>query len=547
MTTIVGIYCVPDTSEEDYPALIHDHNLAIYRNKNLDKYLHLERSTRKKHHAQLQHHLDDYAKELKLIPANNTTFVFVDHEIGRAAISGSGAIRFEAPLNDKPEDFLEKARLYWFGEWKEAYALNHELAHVLSCVPFYGIFKENSLMVHFDGGASKSNFSAWKYTNGNIELLEYHYKLKWLSSLFNANALVFALVKANRKEQNTVPGKFMGLASYGNYNTKIETWLQKNNFFENCWGSKASFFISAKNEFGKDVHHIDNKNPFIQNVAATIHEIFVRETLKTFARLKEITNADFLYFSGGSALNIKLNARLLQSGFFKEVYIPPCTNDSGLSLGAITAGAMLKNLPLPEAGPYLNNHQLVNSASEYSQDDIAAVANRIVASEVIGLCNGYGEAGPRALGNRSIIARADNKKLAQKVSMQYKQREWYRPIAPVMLLHNFTYFTGHEKAPVIAKYMLSEFSILDHRKNELAGCVHIDGTSRIQVIEKRSDNPYLFDLLEILDKDFKVRALVNTSFNRKGEPIVQTHQEVVSAGKEMGLDAVVLDGKPKFL
>jgi carbamoyltransferase len=544
MVSIVGLYAIPDTNSYDYPEWVHDHNITILNGGNLIRFLHLERFSRIKYHSGFPQLLDDVARKLQLIPAKDTIFVFVDHEVGRSFISTSGKIRYEAPLSEKLDVYPEKGNLYWFGEKCKAYSINHELAHIYSCVPFYGYFKEKSLLIHFDGGASKSNFSAWLFNNNKISLLEAHYKYKKLSSLFNANALVFKIVGAKRYDQNSVPGKFMGLEAFGSYRREIEEWLVENNFFETIWASPGHFFESVQEKFGIGLKAINSRNSFIQDIVATIHEVFVREMLDVFRRLREETNASYLYYSGGSALNIKLNARLLRENIFNEIYIPPCTNDSGLSLGAASAVSIMEGIPVSQVGPYLNNFRIENKRSfNFSGQDIEQISINIAKGKIIGICNGYGEIGPRALGNRSIVARADSMELARHISVDLKMREWYRPIAPVMLLRNARYFTGLVDFPVVSKYMLTEFQIIPERIKDIKGCVHIDGTSRIQILFKRDENPFLYDLLCLLEEKFNIRALINTSFNRSGEPIVHTDDQAVETAKAMKLDGVVLDGK----
>ncbi len=548
MTRIIGCYFIPDINDDKYPSLIHDHNLAIYCCGRIETYLHQERISRIKYDASIGNTFEEISRELSLIPAKKNIFVFVDHEIGRASISRKGQIRLESTWKEGLENTLEPARLYWFGEWPEAYMLNHELAHLYSCIPFYGMFKENSLLVHFDGGASQSNFSAWTFLEGKIKLVEAHYDLKWLSGLFNANALVFSMVGAKKNEQNAVPGKFMGLEAYGEYRKEIENWLIDEDYFKDCWSSKKHLFDSIKRNFGVELKHIDIKNKFIQDIASTIHAVFIRESLKVFKRLQGQIGADYLYYSGGTALNIKLNNAILQSGLFKNIFIPPSTNDSGLAIGAAVAVAIHKGEKVGITGPFLNNYKIEGyNIFEYSQNDLQLAAKEIIEGKVLAICNGYGEAGPRALGNRSIIARADNKKLAQKISQECKKREWFRPIAPVILEKNLELLTGEETAPEIAQFMLTEFSIKRSGVSLIEGCVHVDGTSRIQVIKERSFNPFLYDLLTYLDVSYGLKALINTSFNRQGEPIVHTRHQAIESAKSMKLDGVIINGKLKIL
>ena len=127
--------------------------------------------------------------------------------------------------------------------------------------------------------------------------------------------------------------------------------------------------------------------------------------------------------------------------------------------------------------------------------------------------------------------------------MECKGREWYRPVAPVMLEKNARYFTGKDSIHPLSRYMLLDFDILPERQAELAGAVHVDGTSRIQTLFVREDNPWLWDLLTRLDERYRVKALINTSFNRRGEPIVHTPEDALASAREMKIDGVVINAK----
>ena len=229
------------------------------------------------------------------------------------------------------------------------------------------------------------------------------------------------------------------------------------------------------------------------------------------------------------------------------MFIPPCTNDSGLSIGAGAFVEQIKHGKVQPHGPYLNNWNLPDPEFDYTMDDVEQVASLLVEEKVIAVCNAYAETGPRALGNRSILALANSKKLAKKVSEEYKRREWYRPVAPIMLEKNTKYFTGVEKVNHLSKYMLLDFEVLPDKRKEIEGVVHIDGTSRIQTIFDRNENQYMFDLLTILDNKYGVKALINTSFNIKGEPIVHTQDDAMRSAKNMKLDAVVINGQLKII
>lgn len=541
----LALYGIQDLSDDPFPAYVHDHNLAIFQEGELLKYLALERHTRTKYDSRLPAWLYTLLKQEKILGSRNMDLVFVDNIIGRAFISKEGNIRFEAPLNQGLAAEPEKGQGYFLDNPAEAHVVNHELAHIFSNMPFYGPFKENSLHVHFDGGASKSNFSAWLFRGDRIRLLEYHWDLNYIASFFNANALTFSLVEARREDQNSMPGKFMGYAAYGNYDPQIESWLGKNDYFRDIWGKRKIFFDRVRKDWNRNLKSFDLKDPFLQDVAATFQHIFQRELLKKMESLKKITGAEYLYYSGGAALNIKANAALENSGLFRKIFIPPCTNDSGLSLGAGALVEWLKHGHVKQQSPFLNNWFLNSPKVKYSENDLTRIARILNKGGIIGIVNGYGEAGPRALGNRSILARPDSRELSSYVSHKLKQREWYRPVAPVMLEKNLSYFTDSSGYNCLSRYMLTEFRIRTEKTGEIQGAIHVDGTSRIQTLSHREENPFLYDLLTLTEKQYGIKALLNTSFNSRGAPLVHTEKDAHEEARKMGLKYIVLNGKLK--
>jgi carbamoyltransferase len=542
----LAIYGIQDREEYEHPLYVHDHNLALMHDGEVKWFLQQERISRRKRDNTLHIHLKEILKEKKLL-AGDYDLVFVDNVVGRTFLTRQGDARFEAPLNSGLATGLEKGRCWWFGQEKEAFALNHELAHIFSCLPFFGNFKENSLLVHFDGGASLSNFSAAMFKNNKLEWLEYHWDLKPFSTIYNANALVFAIIGAKLPEQNAVPGKFMGFAGWGTPRHELKAWLFQHHFFHDIWGKTSVFFEQAKKDFGGELKSFNQKHPFIQDIAASLQEVFIEQILNKLQELKEKTGAENLVYTGGSALNIVANTRIVESSLFKQVFIPPCTEDSGLALGAAAFAEWKKHGSVRVHCSYLNNWNIENYNPDYNLETIQKVAKLLVKGKIIGVCNGFGEAGPRALGNRSILALANSKKLAKEISMNKKGREWYRPLAPVALKKNTRYFTGKQEIHPLSNFMLLDFSILPEKRNEISGALHADGTARFQTLFNRKDNPFLFDLLEHLDEHYSVKALINTSFNRKGEPIVHTAEDALAAATEMTLDAVVVNGRIQFL
>jgi carbamoyltransferase len=543
MNPTLAIYGIQDIGDPvcEY---IHDHNLVVMEGGKVSRYLELERYTRVKHDAKMHQHICNLL-ELAGLSERKLDLVFVDSYFGRSFISANGKIRFEAPLyREKLSAHLEKGYCWWMGRKVEAYALSHEIAHIFSNVPFFGKFKPNSLLVHFDGGASISNFSAWLYRDRGMECIEHHWDMRYVSSLFDENALNYHILGSNRKEHNSLPGKYMGFAAFGNYRPEIDLWLRANSYFKNIWNNKELFFREAEKRFGWKEKIFSTEDPFLQDIAATVQHIFTEEMLRKLEQLQNRVHADYFYHSGGCALNISTNQAIIESDLFKQVFIPPCTNDSGLALGAATFMEMQKGNDIRAHSPYLNNWGIEEEYSEtYERDEelLMQVATLLLQRKIIGVANGYGECGPRSLGNRSILSLADSSQLALKVSMQCKRREWYRPVAPIMLEQNVKKITGMKSIPLISQYMLYNFYVKPEYKNQIEGVVHSDGTSRIQTIFDRKQNSFMFDLLQYLDERFKILALINTSFNGPSEPIVHTQADAHSSAKKMGLDAVVIN------
>jgi carbamoyltransferase len=163
---------------------------------------------------------------------------------------------------------------------------------------------------------------------------------------------------------------------------------------------------------------------------------------------------------------------------------------------------------------------------------------------VLGLCTGAAEVGPRALGHRSILARPDSIELRRRVSEKIKRREWYRPVAPVLLDQVAREAFGEDVArSSLAPFMLGAFRLRPGWENRFAGVLHADGSLRAQIV--RADDPEQILLATILDRLWLrhgIAGLINTSFNGPGEPIVHSASDAVASARTLGLDGVVIDG-----
>lgn len=540
----LAIYGIKDRNQFGQPGFTHDHNLCLMQDGKIIEYVHLERYSKRKYDNRLDIYIEEILENY-FSNLNEFDLISVNSFVGNSFLSKNGRLRVESGFRKELIQTPEKNYGYWQNKiWDgieiDTWILSQEMSHIGACLPFYGDFQDNSLLIHFDGGASVSNFSAYHYKDHQIKKIEAHWELGFLSKFFNDNSLSFGMLGAQPGEHCSVPGKLMGFSCIGSFCPEIEEWMIEHGYFKDYWHKEKEIFDSIRERFQIDVHGFDTRSSFFQDVAATFQGIFERELMRKIHLIQDRVQADYLYYSGGCALNIIANTKIVETNLFRDVFIPPCPSDSGLSLGAASFLERQKGNVIQIHSPYLNSIGLQkNQDHKITNELIHRVSELLMQGKVIGICNGFGEAGPRALGNRSIIALPNSKSLSQKVSEAIKQREWYRPIAPIMLKKNAELVTG-KRMHHLGRFMLLDWKILPEYCAQLEGVIHKNGTARIQYLEKEEDNVFLYRVLAYLDQQ-RILGLINTSFNGKGEPIVHTQEDAKKSAQKMRLDAVVIN------
>lgn len=544
----LAIYGIKDRNLFEYPAYVHDHNLCVMQDGQITQYLQLERSSRRKYDNRLDVYIEELIDKGLLNLPSDFDFVCVNDFVGNAFVSQDGRLRFEATrCNSLSFDTLDAYGYFQYDGWNGrelcSRLIQHEVAHICSTLPFYGDFLDNSLLVSIDGGSSLGNYSAFLYRNGKFSLIENNWTdLGFASKFFNDNSFTFKMLGASPGMHCSVPGKLMGFASLGDYNKEIEEWLRENQYFKDYWNREHLIIQSAQERFGVTAS-FDTHDKFMQDCAATFQRIFETAVLQKLEQLQARFHCDHLYYGGGCALNIVTNTKIVESGMFRDVFIAPCCNDSGLSIGAAAFMERHKGNKIKTHSPYLNSVGIdCGVVVNPSESLIKETASILLNGGIVGVCNGNGEAGPRALGNRSLIALANSKELARRLSMSVKKREWYRPVAPIMLRENAER-VSIQKVTSLAKFMLQDFTIKAEYRKQIEGVVHANNTARIQTVACHEENPFMFTQLSYLNEKHGIIALINTSFNSKGEPIVHTGDDAISSAKRMKLDALVLNNQ----
>ena len=530
---IIGVYGIPDDgSQYSKNGNTHDHGLcSIEESTGKICVTELERYTGVKH----DNRLPEYISELLEIH-NNGEFEIasVNSFLGNSFHSTDRRFSFNGKRFEI-KDIIDESECLFDGVSIKAHQVCHEFAHIASCLPFTGNFEDNSMLLHIDGGASASASSVWMWEDEKPKLLHASWDdLKTIVNNFNTSPIAQAILGLENTDHLSMPGKLMGYASYGTYNEKIRIWLESNEWFF-FYDNKQDMLREINSFFGSSISRFDTHEKIMMDIVATIQQSFEDDVLRYISTFKEKTGAEHLYYAGGAALNIPTNSRILKECGFKTIFVPPCTGDSGLCIGAASWIKYLQDGPLKIHTPFLGKK------TDYKEEKktIEKIVPKLVSGGVLGLFIEGSEVGPRALGHRSIIARPDSVELRKYVSEELKKREWYRPLAPVMISDVAKLVLEEEIIPRdLSNYMLGSYNVKKEYEDKFAGVVHSDGTVRAQVIWPNDGNEPLYSILKALYENYGITGLIQTSFNKKGEPMVNSIDKATEVGNEMDIEVI---------
>lgn len=344
---------------------------------------------------------------------------------------------------------------------------------------------------------------------------------------------------------NTWPaGKLMGLASYADKNIVEEA----PNFVEEL---EDDIFISNNMIYPR----VSWKSDFYSR--ACVAGIYQREQERASLILakmaKKFTDSKNVCVAGGSFLNCNSNELILNSGLYENSYFIPPSDDSGIPLGcAWFAYQKLTDIKdVEQLSPYigktydrvevieaLNEHVGLNY-TEYQDFDLLLndISYWLSENRVIGWFQGGSEIGPRALGNRSILASPIKSWMTGHINSDIKKREWYRPFAPAVL---FEHQSEIFESDVYSPYMLITTTVKEEWRDKIPAVVHIDNSSRHQSVTEKSNQKF-YSLIKKFYEKTNVPVLLNTSFNGPKEPIVETPKEAINTFLENNLDYLVIN------
>jgi carbamoyltransferase len=360
-------------------------------------------------------------------------------------------------------------------------------------------------------------------------------------------------------------GKTMGLAPYGSDNPKLNKIREFIQF-----GSEGkleidnrSIFLYCKKLVEDAKESLDKKDKnqlfkFYADLAFKHQQLLEEMVLHLCHHLYAITECKSLCLAGGVALNSVANGKILPNTPFEKIFIQPAAGDNGISIGCALYGAhALQHIPRKyykkvSFSPYLGNSydakQVENAVNQYKDKIIdhgylenasKEAAQLISQGKIVAWYYGGCEKGPRALGNRSILADPRDPNMKNYLNQKVKRREFFRPYAPAVLEEKANeYFEVDFPCP----YMLLVPMVKQDKQKLIPAVTHIDGTARLQTINEETNKPF-YDIIKHFEEITGIPVILNTSFNGPGEPIIETPENAIKCFLNTGIDALFINGR----
>lgn len=454
-------------------------------------------------------------------------------------------------------DFQQRISIYiqhMFGTCPKIERIHHQLAHISAA--FYGSGFESASCVSLDAtGDGASGMIAHASLDEGIKTFEIRPTNESIGFFYTL--MTYYLGFGDGDEY-----KVMGLAPYGKPSVDLSKLIKPTEMgwdfdwsfvrdnppvrspFEPLYAEKIEKVIGQPRRLpGAEM------TSFYEDVAHSVQSMTERCILSLMKYVKAQNPGEpNLVYGGGVALNCKANSEILKSNLFKNVYVPPASSDRGLALGCAYYGAtMLGDRPWPLVSAYTGEeYSDASIAEELSANGIPyqtvsdpseAAADLIAQGKVIGWHQYRSEAGARALGARSILAACTDSEMKSRVNARVKYREEFRPFAPATTTEAAAnYFeTDGQDFP----YMCFTVPAAPGAEDIVPSVIHVDGTCRLQTV-RSSDNELYYQVIKRYGEMTGIPVIMNTSFNLKGQPIVETPRDALMTFFGCGIDALVI-------
>jgi carbamoyltransferase len=435
---------------------------------------------------------------------------------------------------------------YHFGPTKaQIRFVDHHLAHAISAYSYGGFDK--AAVVVMDGRGAWEASSIWSGHDGR---LDHVLTIPWPNSLglFYAQFTQYLGFVPNSDEW-----KVMGLAPYGSPGVNLSEFISLNQetyrvnaplLFERSNGTSA-----IAKRLGPERTPESEIDDSFKNIAFAVQDACEAAMLALVKLATKKTGCRNVCLAGGVALNSKANGKIQASGIVDHIFVQPAASDDGVALGAVFApyldgGGRLPMKPLRHVylGPEYSDPDIEKALQTYKLraaklNDVAATTAELLANgKIIGWFQGRMEFGPRALGHRSILADPRDPEMNAKVNNAVKFREWWRPFAPSLLKEVAGEYLEHA---CDSPFMILTNPVRPEKRDVIPSVTHVDGSARPQTVEKEI-SPLYWNLINEFGKRTGVPVLMNTSFNLRGEAIVNTPTDAIRTFFSSGMDALVI-------
>ena len=427
---------------------------------------------------------------------------------------------------------------------------NHHLTHAATAC-YSSPFSESACAV-IDSFGEKGSMAFYHFKNQRIDCL---YETKGTGSIGFYYMKITELCGFDWLKGEE--WKVMGLAPYGKLNQSfydlLKTTISVQGF--DCRHDFKNLFSSIKT-LDTFKHPKQSSIEQAADLAYTGQFFFAELMTQLLQHLQQQTGCKNLSLAGGCALNSAFNGQIKNRTDFEQVYIPSAPADDGTALGSAWLALHFDQPDLainnsenrflsPYLGSVISNESIAQLIQYNHALDIRhlpdticeATAELLTQGQLIGWIQGRAEFGPRALGNRSILADPRQASTKDKINQHIKFRENFRPFAPSVLHeHADEYFEHYHESP----YMDKTLGIHNSMQEKIAAVCHVDGTGRLQTV-KQEWNPRFYALINCFYKQTQIPMLLNTSFNVMGKPLVHSLEDAISVLLTTGLDALVIN------
>lgn len=435
-------------------------------------------------------------------------------------------------------------------------AFSHHLTHASYAASTSGF--DRAVVAVFDGFGEGRSHDYFLFDGARLAPLEYRRTERNRFGSLASLGLFYGMTICGLFGFHLVNGeewKVMGLAPYGRRDELLYQLFNEHLYVDGldlAMDERAADALRGMQQFRK---RDDQSFEDVANVAFTAQEYFGELMLKLLANLHAETGEDDLVLGGGCALNSSVNGRLAVEGSYARTHIPSAPSDDGNAIGAALL-AYQHDHPddsgpsLANAGPYLGSPVDERQLAEYlvhgdalglvvqdEEESLTYAAEALVKGKVVAWMQGRAEFGPRALGNRSILADPRNAEAKNRINRAVKFREDFRPFAPSVLDEaGAEYFEQY----IFTPHMERTLVVRRAKRAEIPAVCHVDGTARLHSV-KRDGNPRFHRLLVEFGRRTGVPVLLNTSLNVMGKPIVHSVADAMTLYLTSGVDLLVVN------